>query len=478
MDMQHRKIISLNTSALSLAGLLAACATDDVDLGGSSSIGQSLEVGARCVDSTIVEGDVFVASQDELEALRGCEAVRGDFTLLVFERPDLSPLASLREVSGAVLLGASARPIPDEILVNPMGTELAEAFAAQEAEAARSAQIVEAGWLDSLRGLEALELAGQLRLYGVAAADLSAFESLRSLSDHPVPTDSGVLEIEQAKNLIDLRGLEGVTGIRRLRILANPLLQSLDGVQLSIRLESVSLQANPQLTDLTALSSVSSIQSLAITESAMENLDAFANLTSSSVTLIANAELTDVSGLGNLEGVSQLIFMSNPKLASIPEFPRMGEPEQFFVLDNAALRSVSLNFPLAASTTSLDTAPRFSGERPPRIVDREIESGSAWFDISDNPQLESIVIQGRLTSALAFEVSRNASLSSIDLGSLRSLNVLSIAGNATLSEVALGDIQTVNLLSVIDNPNLVAAELRSVRTFETVTSGNADDPTE
>jgi hypothetical protein len=176
-----------------------------------------------------------------------------------------------------------------------------------------------------------------------------------------------------------------------------------------------------------------------------------------------------------LEAAQQLIFMSNPKLASIPEFLRLGGVEQFFVLDNAALRSVSLNFQLAVSTTSLDTAPRFSGERPPRIVDREIESGSAWFDISDNPQLENIAIRGNLTSALAFEVSRNAGLSSIDLGSLRSLNVLSIAGNATLSEVALGDIQTINLLSVVDNPNLVAAGLRGVRTFETVTSGNADD---
>jgi hypothetical protein len=381
-------------------------------------------------------------------------------------------------VSGALLLGAQSRPIPDEIIVNPQGNELAEAFAAQEAEAARSAQILEAGWLGSLHGLEALELTGQLRLFGIAAPDLSAFESLRSLSDHPVPSDSGSLEIERAKNLLDLRGLESVTGISTLRISQNPLLQSLDGVELSARMESVTLQGNPQLTDLTALSSIDTIGSLTIIESGVENLDALVNLGSGSATFIANPELSDVSGLADLELAQQVIFMSNPKLASIPEFLRLGGVEQFFVLDNAALRSVSLNFQLAFSTTSLDAAPRFSGERPPRIVDREIESGSAWFDISDNPQLENIAIRGNLTSALAFEVSRNAGLSSIDLGSLRSLNVLSIAGNATLSEVALGDIQTVNLLSVVDNPNLAAAGLRGVRTFETVTRGNADDSAE
>src|SRR5688572_26926096 len=154
--MQHRKTIGLNTSALSLA-LLAACSIDDVDLGGSSSVEQNLEVGARCADSTLIEGDVFIATREELEALRGCEAIRGDFTLMVYEGTELTPLASLREVSGAILLGASARPIPDEILQNPMGNDLIEATAAQEAEAARSAEIVQAGWLESLHGLEALE---------------------------------------------------------------------------------------------------------------------------------------------------------------------------------------------------------------------------------------------------------------------------------------------------------------------------------
>jgi hypothetical protein len=52
--MQHRKTNGLNTSALSLA-LLAACSIDDVDLGGSSSVEQNLEVGARCADSTLIE---------------------------------------------------------------------------------------------------------------------------------------------------------------------------------------------------------------------------------------------------------------------------------------------------------------------------------------------------------------------------------------------------------------------------------------
>jgi hypothetical protein len=478
--MQHRKTIGLNTSALSLA-LLAACSIDDVDLGGSSSVEQNLEVGARCVDSTLIEGDVFIATREELEALRGCEAIRGDFTLMVYEGTELTPLASLREVSGAILLGASARPIPDEILQNPMGNDLIEATAAQEAEAARSAEIVQAGWLESLHGLEALERAGQIVLLGIAAPDLAAFESLRSLSDHPVLTESGFLWIIDAKNLVDLRGLEGVAGIRRLKLESNPSLQSLDGVELSEQIDSVELGNNPSLTDLTALSSVSSMRGLAITNSGMENLDALANLSfTDSLTLIENPELENVDGLTHLSFAQSMIFMSNPKLESIPEFGLLSGPiEQFWAVDNDALRSVSLSFPNFATTTLLGTVRRFSGDRPPSQPDRpEIESGFAWFDISDNPQLESLTVGGNLTSALVLEVNRNPALSGIDLGTLRSLNVLSIYGNAALTGVGLGAIQTINFLSVIDNPQLVTEELRSVRTFDTVTSGNADDPVE
>src|SRR5262245_35240463 len=136
--MQHRKRIRVNTSALTCASLLAACASDNVDLGGDSSVEQSLEVGSRCVESTVVEGDVFVATQGDLEALRGCQAIRGDFSVRVFEQTDLSPLAALREVSGAFLLGATFRPIPDEILVDAREDELEQAYEAQAAEQARS----------------------------------------------------------------------------------------------------------------------------------------------------------------------------------------------------------------------------------------------------------------------------------------------------------------------------------------------------
>jgi hypothetical protein len=487
MDMQHRKFIGLNTSTLSLISLLAACATDAVDLGGSSSVGQNLEVGARCVDSTIVEGEVFVAQQHELDALRGCEAIRGDLTVMVFEGTDLSPLASLRAVSGALLLGATARPIPDEILVNPMGNELAEAFEISEAESARSHEIIEAGWLDSLHGLEALELVGKLTMYGVGAPDLLAFESLRSLSDHPLRNEGGDLWIEQAKNLTDLRGLEGVAGIRSLRLSDNPSLQSLDGIDVSARsgavalprVDSVSLQRNPQLTDLTALSNVDSLGSLAIAESALENLDALANVTDiTGVTLVGNQRLTNVNGLVNLTFAPDMIFLSNPKLESIPEFRSLAPIERFMVVDNAALRSVSLNF-WGPNRTYLDTMRQASDvDNPPTDEPRTIESGSATIEVSDNPQLERLAFGGGMTSALLFQVNRNESLSSIDLGTLRSLNTLSITGNAALSDIALGDIQTVNLISVLANPNLATAGLRSVRTFETVTMGNADDPAE
>jgi hypothetical protein len=479
--MQHPKLIGINTTALSLASLLAACASDPVDLGGGTSIEQSLEVGARCVESPIVEGDVFVGQRDELEALRGCEAIRGDFTLMVFEDTDLSPLASLREVSGAIRIGARARPIPDEIIENPQGTELAEAFEAEAAEAARSAEIVEAGWLESLHGLEALEHAGQLILSGIAAPDLGVFEGLRNLSNHPLPTEAGFLQINQARNLVDLRGLEGVGGIRDLRVDENPSLVGLDGVELGARMDSISLERNPLLNDLTALSSVDSLGGLAITGSGVVHLAGLENLSfCDGVALVDNPELEDVSALARLELATSLIFLSNPKLESLPEFSVLGSPiEEFRVIGNAALRSVSLSFPFSRTRTwEIDSASGADAEQPQSGEPREVEVGYAWFELSDNPQLESVAFGGTLTSALVLEVNRNAGLSSIDLGTVRSLNVLSIYGNAALSSVALGDIQSINLISVVDNPSLPVAELRTVRSFETVTSGNADDAAE
>jgi hypothetical protein len=152
--------------------------------------------------------------------------------------------------------------------------------------------------------------------------------------------------------------------------------------------------------------------------------------------------------------------------------------ERFVVVDNAALRSVSLNFS-GPTTTYLDTMRQGSEvDRASADEPRTIESGSATIEVSDNPQLERLTFGGSMTSALLLQVNRNDSLSSIDLGTLRSLNTLSITGNAALSDVALGDIQTVNLISVLANPNLATAGLRSVRTFESVTRGNADDPAE
>jgi hypothetical protein len=58
-------------TALPLVCALGARSSDVIDLGGGN-VAQNLEVGARCADSPVLDGDVTVTNQAELDALLGC----------------------------------------------------------------------------------------------------------------------------------------------------------------------------------------------------------------------------------------------------------------------------------------------------------------------------------------------------------------------------------------------------------------------
>ena len=97
--MSRRTIISTCLRCLTLGSSILACSNRHVDLGGGT-VAQEVQRGSRCSASTIVSDDVSVADQDDLDALLGCEEIRGDLSVSVFEGTDLRFLRYLRVVDG------------------------------------------------------------------------------------------------------------------------------------------------------------------------------------------------------------------------------------------------------------------------------------------------------------------------------------------------------------------------------------------
>src|SRR5688572_20738638 len=169
---------------------LACGRADVVDLGGEG--GPDIVRGARCPDSPVVAESVRVTQQSELEALFGCERVDGDLTVEFFAGADVAPLAYLREVRGAFVLGAYP-----EALAGEDSNDYFDRVALAE-------ENIEQGYVTSLHGLEALERVGMLSLTGIGAPDLLALQSLRSVDSPGFESYGGILQVTSAANLVSL----------------------------------------------------------------------------------------------------------------------------------------------------------------------------------------------------------------------------------------------------------------------------------
>jgi hypothetical protein len=441
--------------SLALVTALAACSNDVVDLGGGT-ISQDIESGSRCAESTSVEGDVHVTNQEELDALLGCQEIRGGLRIEIFEDTNLAPLADLRTVEGALFIGS----YPDFPLdLSP------EALEAYQLEYERVTAIAEANWLPSLEGVESLERVGGLLLNRVSAPSLEALASLRLVSGGVVPGVAGQLAISAAPNLEDLSGLENVRGFRTLVLTDNPALESLDGLVVPSALDDLTLQENPALANIDALSPLETIQfDLFFVGIGVSNLDALANLKQAwlGLALFSNPELVQVDALQGLESAEFLVFDGNPKLERLPEFRGLYSLDGFKAMRNPELQAISLNFPNLLAINIIDG------------IDTPL--AASVIEIGENPQLASVAFEAGFRAAEVLSIYRNEALTSIDLGSLERLDRLDIYGNTALTGVSLGALQTVDSLRIIGNPSLSTVELRNVPTFQSEFIDNADEP--
>lgn len=444
---------------LGATGLSLGCSSDGVDLGGGVRT-QDLQRGTRCADTTRIDEDVLVTNQGELEALEGCEEIRGNLRILMFAGADLGPLHALRDVQVRLELGSSqaaALPVDD-----PRFEERAREIEESEAD-------VRGTWLTSLAGLESLEHVGELTVQDTGITDLRELSGLRSIGGET--GGAGTLYLYRNPALVDLAGLQNANGITQLNIYISPALQSLTGLSLGQFVSSVTLTDTPQLTDLDALSTLTEVEFFSLERVGMTDLEALSGLSIALDGLFVynSPALVDASALRNVTQTASLLFSDNPVLKVLPSFESYTNvPDLVTIERNAELEAIELSSPFAFSS-GFNAGGRFRS------------FGTKLIVINDNPKLESVTFGASQSDELGFRgvqllgLERNPSLTRLSFGSLRRAGALVINDNPALSDVSIGELGTVDTLELTGNPSLDTGVFDTVSTFERIESA---EPTE
>ena len=159
--------------------------------------------------------------------------------------------------------------------------------------------------------------------------------------------------------LTNLIGLEGITSVYRIRVVFNPSLQSLAGLDnVSFISADLEITSNASLTDVTALSSLTFVGTYTnhdfeiVNNANLVSLDGFQNLTivNGEIIINQNNNLTDITSLENIDPSTfwRLVIQQNPNLTvcSLPNFCT-------YLSDANNLRSIALNLNDCVSDTAI-----------------------------------------------------------------------------------------------------------------------------
>lgn len=452
---------AMRPSALALLVFALGCSSDGVDLGGGV-VTQDLRRGTRCVESTTIDDNVLVGSQAELDALEGCEQILGDLNIQLLAGADLTPLHALRVVDGALVLGSSKL----DVLTSDEYDDVERVQAIQDAEAP-----LEGTWLGSLAGLESLERAAGLQIFGTALVDLEPLGRLDRLAGNlsgrsEWTVSPGGILLERNANLESLAGLDNLTDVNDVQVVSSPALHSLAGLSLSSALNVFNVMDTPQLTDIDAVSVVTSMGVLVLQNTGITNLDALAQVAnvSDSLFVIDNPALVDATGLSNVAQSASVLFSGNAALKTLPSFASYFTlPDNITIRDNDELETIVIDAPFANALASA-------------VGGQYRAFNSELIQISGNAKLSSFTLVPALADVIGLRavqvvaLESNPSLVHADFGSLTRADMLVINDNATLSDVSLGELDTVNSLVLAGNPALDVSRFDAVRTFDRVVS--------
>jgi hypothetical protein len=425
---QRRSQRVFECTHLALALIACACSGDVLVVGENDDDESSAE-GSVCQSAT-GEDSILVENQAQLDELAGCEAIDGDLTIRPFSSANLLALRSLRRVEGAFDLG----------LVNFIEIDPAKQGELQA--------LVDAGWLESLEGLENLERVGSLSTSGILASSLRPMAGLRFIG--------GSLSMHQCPNLEDLSGLENIRSIKDLTIGWGQL-RDISALHLAEKMDGLRLSGPVETLDVTG---VRELGILSIDNTALSNLDAFAGLQMLGVLSLGNnPQLENTLGLNGLLRLDELYVWSNPRLSKLANFDAIiGYPNSLTISDNPMLMELP-SFP------GLDVPSQVASnwEYPPVEI----------FSVTANESLQRIAVPLAFRRMGALEIANNAQLSEVEFTGLRTVDKLDIRDNPALRQVGLGILSEVSWLRVVRNPLLPSTAFDGVRSFESTISWNA-----
>jgi hypothetical protein len=310
--------------------------------------------------------------------------------------------------------------------------------------------LIDAGWLESFAGMEGLERVGGLTLLYFAASDLSPFSNLRHANFGYVRNGRGAggLNIGYARNLVDMRGLEQADGITSLFIQDMPALQSLDGLLVGRRLETLTLMVAPSLKDIDALAPLVVSDAIFIDGTGLEHLNGLSGLRQvhDTLTIIDNPMLADASSIPRVD-FGNLVLERNPALRGTLDVTARLTFAVVQIFGNAALEQI-----------------RFRGQRFPWC---------GGIFISDNASLRGIDGPIACDGLDGVTVTGNPSLESFDLQGVAALDELHVRDNARLSHLPHEALERVYVVDVVNNPQLSVSSLASIPAFERIIEGNA-----
>jgi internalin A len=243
------------------------------------------------------EGSVVINSARDVVVLRGCKRVRGDLTITIVDSSELTGMESLEVVDGTLSIGTN---FESSELVSP---------------------------LKSLSGLQGLQRANELKMWGLSVS------SLRELSDLRQVTSLSIGNLDQLSDLVGLDQLDWQFA----SIVENDKLRSLQGLKVPATADGVEIGQNPLLSDLGGFAALQSVNNLSLLQlPAVTDLKAFGGLREirSSLVIGECAGLTDLSGIGAFKSASATIQLQrNAQLKSLNGLHLMGQALSLTVED-------------------------------------------------------------------------------------------------------------------------------------------------
>lgn len=393
-------------------------------------------------------GVTRIAQQDGLEALRGCTRLGGRLELQPFEGMSLSPLASLVNIEGGLIIDSS------------VGSD-------GQPRAGSDSPL-------NLHGLENLQSVDSLQLSGLSIADLHALNGLDSVKS---------LRVTQCKGLTSLESLSGLVVQEDLYLASNPDLLDLKGISVEPQMTTVSVLDNPVLSELSSLSALRQVLFLELSGEAIENLRDLRSLRRVGISLeLRQLQIVSLMPLNNLEHLAGLALTELPKLESLVGLPELPELGNLMIRHTGLVQLDALYSYRQLGVIQIENNPQLislaglsAAEQMTRL---SIQGNPLLQQIAAMPgieQLESLLIVGNesLLAAPVFEnlqtvetdlfIQRNDSLQEV-LGfeQLRSVDALRISANQVLEQLKFGSLRSVFYLDLSCNPLLPREPLTAV----------------